>query len=241
MVFVSKGGAVRGRLNRGVALALVSAVLAGMSSPGLAQSPPPVQGQAGQPNPQSGAMNPGLGSTRVMGIPGTPSIAEMQKNKTEYLRTHLDSFRRDLNVRGAQADAFTAFDRVVMASVPTSVKYVRDFCEDPTPQEGRGNFGEAAKRIGTIRELLKGRQAVLQDLDTATAALHQSVAGNDEQAKVYDHEMPMLIKLITSVPFGLPDTGLPLNCSTVNGVPAGEAKFAPPPGVKLPEPGAMPR
>ncbi len=199
---------------------------------------PQPQAPAGQTPPTVPGASPGaIMPSQIVGVPGTPSIKAMQGNKTEFLKAQLDAFRNALNLQGAQKDAFTGFEKAVMASVPSSVKFVRDFCADPTPREGRGSFGAAAKRIHVIVDLLKARETDLMSLDKAAMDLRQSVANDADQVKVYNTNMPNLITVVTTVPFGVPDTGLPINCGLIDGIPAGDTKFAPPPGLLPPEGG----
>lgn len=204
--------------------------------PGMALAQSPIQGQMLPPGGPSGTPpSPGaILPSQIVGMPGTPSIKDMQSNKTEFLRAQLDAFKAGLKLQGRQVDAFGAFDKSVIASVPASVKFVRDFCADPTPREGRGSFGAAAKRLGVVVELLKGREVELTSLDKTLEDLRQSLSGDERQMQIYKAQVPNIVSLVTTVPFGLPDTGLPVTCSIIDGVPAGEAKGPPLQGMVAP-------
>lgn len=182
------------------------AALVCATAPALAQSP----GQPPNPVVSGTTVNPGAAG----GAPISMTPKDVEDRKVEYARSELSALKTGLKLDGAQEPLWTAFETRALATIPSSFKYLRAFCVDPTGQEGRGSFGATAKRLGVVADLMRGREAELNQVEASLTPLKASFT--PDQQKAFGTLSSNLIKVLTTVPFGMPDTGLPFTCTTVN-------------------------
>ena len=185
-------------------LALTALVCA--AAPALAQAP--IQ----PPNPivNGGTLMPQSGGQMISMTP-----KDVEERKTEYVRGQMEALQKGLKLRGEQTALWKTFETQAFATIPNSFKLVHSFCADPTPQDGRGSFGETAKRLDAVIGMMRIRAAEMQQVEASLAALRASF--DSTQEKAYGVFSPTLISVLLTVPFGLPDTGLPFSCAAVNG------------------------